>query len=68
MPKFLTLLLVVGLFGLSGCGSNGTEVPALTAPGQDPPAQQQVDWQEESRKHGGGKMPAPKKETETKTE
>ena len=61
MQKFLALLFMVSLFGLAGCGASTKEVPALTEPGQDPPAQQQKDWMEESRKHGGGKMTPPPK-------
>ncbi|MCA8996680.1 MAG: hypothetical protein KDA80_06840 [Planctomycetaceae bacterium] len=52
MKHLLVFAFACTLFMTSGCGGT-KEVPALTEPGQDPPAEQQRDWMEESRKRGG---------------
>ena len=63
MNNLMKSCFVMSLFFLSGCGGGVDEVAPLTTPGQDPPAEKQKDWQEESRKRSGmpaGKMPASK--------
>jgi hypothetical protein len=44
--------LLVGL-AMTGCGSTSDEVPPLSQPGVDPPAEQQRDWRNESASRSG---------------
>lgn len=66
MSKLLCgILLVAGSFSFAGCGASVDEVPAMTAPGNDPSPEEQKNWREESMNRGGPpkgyKPPAEKK-------
>ena len=54
MSKVLSsFLMLFACMALVGCGGAVDEVPPLTEGGNDPPAEQQKDWMEESMKQGG---------------
>lgn len=52
MRLWLAILLALPIPLMSGC-TGQKEVPALTEPGKDPPAEQQKNWMDESRNRGG---------------
>ena len=69
VKTLLAMALVLPMIILSGCTGNA-EIPALTKPGVDPPAEKQKDWMEESRKHGSApkNVKPPKTDANPKTD
>jgi hypothetical protein len=53
MKKNLSFAFLLSVIFSSGCGGPVEEVAPLTAPGTDPPAEQQKDWKAESQKRSG---------------